>query len=113
MTDAAFVDQASEWARDLTNREARGPGDIANAWRRLEMRYGVTWRTFWALRYRKPAALTAYTFNLLRAAYLAECERQTRKLQHDIAITKAITGASHPAVDEAEALVGTDYAQDD
>jgi hypothetical protein len=54
MSDAAYVDEAADWARRLTQAEARGPGDIENAWRRLETRYGVSFHTWWALRYRKP-----------------------------------------------------------
>lgn len=113
MSDTALVDQAAGWAKALTQREARGPGDIENAWRRLESRYGIGWRVFWALRYRKPTFLTASTFSAIYSAYRAECERQMRKLQNEIETTKAITGTSHSYVDEISALVGSDYAQED
>jgi hypothetical protein len=108
MSEAAYVDQAAMWAKRLTQTEARGPGDMENAWRRLEARYGVSWRTFWALRYRRPREITAYLFDRLKAAHAAECERQMRRLQHDIEITKAIAGPDAPAVRAAEALVGED-----
>lgn len=108
MTEAAYVDQAAQWAKRLTQTEARGPGDLENAWHRLEGRYGVPWRTFWALRYRKPRDITAYLFDRLRAAYEAECARQMRLHAHELEITKAITGPDCPAVVAAAALVRQD-----
>ncbi len=104
MSDRA-VDQAAGWARALTQSEARGPGDLDNAWQRLEARYGVPASTFWSLRYRKPKDIVASIYLRLRGAYEAECQRQMRKLHHEIEITKAIAGADHAAVRAAEALV--------
>jgi hypothetical protein len=108
MSDVAYVEQAAEWARLLTQREMRGPGDLESAWRRLEARYGVSLSTFWSLRYRRPKGILASTFNRLRAAYEAECARQMRKLEHEIAITKTIAGDCSAAVCAVEALVGKD-----
>ena len=45
------------------------------------------------------------------AAYEAECERQRKQLDHEIAITKAVTGPHCPAVRAAEALVGQKDAE--
>lgn len=106
MRSSAYVEQAATWAKDLTHRESRGPGDMENAWRRLETRYGISVGTFWSLRYRKPQNIFIEIFAQLQAAHRAECERQMRKLAHEIEITKAITGASHAAVCAAEALLG-------
>lgn len=108
MSDAAFVDQAASWAKRLTQNEARGPGDMENAWRRLECRYGVPWRAFWALRYRKPRELSVSIYQRLAAAYAAECERQMRLLRHELEITKAIAGTADAAVVAAEAVVRAD-----
>lgn len=100
MSDAVYVDQAAEWAKRLTHKEARGPGDMENAWQRLESRYGVPWRVFWALRYRKPSSVSAYIFNQLRAAYEAERDSQLRRIQHEkeieakTRIGKALVGAA-------------------
>jgi hypothetical protein len=106
MSDAAsFVEEAAGWAKRLTKAEARGPGDMVNAWRRLEAKYGVPWRAFWALRYRKPREVSASIHHRLAMAYRAECERQLRLLQHEIEITKAKAGARHPSVVSAEAVV--------
>ena len=112
MNDFRAVDQAAVWARELTRVEARGPGDLGNAWRRLEARYGVPASTFWSLRYRPPKDILASIYFRLRGAYEAECERQMRKLKNEIAITKAIAGADCSAVRAAAALLGEDDEQD-
>jgi hypothetical protein len=112
VTDTTAVDQAASWAKRLTLTEARGPGDMENAWRRLEARYGVPWRAFWSLRYRRPNEIAASIYLRLQAAYEAECERQMRRLQHEIEITKAKTGAHHPDVVAIEALVGEGNSED-
>lgn len=105
MTDAAFLDEATGWARRLTQVEARGPGDLENAWRRLEHKHGIPWRTFWSLRYRPPRDLAVSIYHRLRSAYEAECERQIRRLEHDLLITRQIAGPAHPVVAAAQAVV--------
>ncbi len=105
MSDVAFVDQTAGWARELTRRESRGAGDLTNAWRRLEARYGVPETTFWTLRYRKPRDILVSVYSRLRSAYEAECARQIRILEHDLAITKTKVGPDHPAVAAATAVV--------
>lgn len=100
------VEQAALWARELTRREARGPGDIENAWERLSRRYGVPVRAFWSLRYRPPKAIMADLYLRLYAAYQAECARQMRKLAHELELTKTIAGADHAAVRAAATVVG-------
>ena len=102
----AAVEQAASWARELTRREVRGPGDLENAWRRLEARYGVPVNTFWQLRYRRPKDIVASLYFRLSGAYQAECERQMRRLKYEIEITKAIAGPDHAVVRKIEALVG-------
>jgi hypothetical protein len=105
MTEAVYVDEVASWARWLTQREARGPGDIENAWRRLEHRHGIPWRIFWALRYRPPKQIAASLYFGMKGAWEAERDRQLRLLRHETEITKATTGPDHPAVRAAEALV--------
>jgi len=112
MSDAALlVDEAAGWAKKLTQGEARGPGDIENAWRRLQNRYGVPWRAFWSLRYRRPKEIAASIYLRLREAHLAECERQMRRLRHEIEITKAKAGPAHPTVAAVQAVVRSAGAQ--
>jgi hypothetical protein len=107
MSDAAFIDQAAGWSKDLTRLRARGPGDIENAMRAIERDYGIDYWTQWRLRYRKSQIrdIGVSIYMRLHAAYQAECERQMRKMRHEIDITKAIAGASAPAVVAAETLV--------
>ena len=108
MSDAAYLDEAAEWSKSLTRMRARGPGDTENAMRAIERDYGVDYWLLWRLRYRrsvlKDIGVSAYM--RLKAAYQAECERQLRKLQNEIARTEAIAGADCAAVGAAKALVG-------
>ncbi len=107
MTDAVYVDECADWARRLTQKEARGPGDIPEAWRRLEVRYGIPWGAFWSLRYRRPKTVRPSLYFRFLAAYRAECERQRERLVDEIENTRKIAGSDHPAVVAAEAVVGT------
>jgi hypothetical protein len=85
-----LVETARAWSNELLRQEARGPGDLPNAMRRLETRYGLPARTFWSLRYRPPADILAGVFVKLQAAYQAECQRQLRKLTHEIETAKLL-----------------------
>lgn len=107
----AGVTMAREWAADLVRREARGPGDLENAMRRLGARHGIPWRTFWTLRYRPPRDILWGLAARLHAAHEAEINRQIELLQHELTITKAKAGSHHAAVRAAEALV--DAAMDE
>lgn len=95
------IAQAREWANELVRREARGPGDIENAMRRLEGRYGIDWRMFWRLRYRPPGDVFVSTFLQLKHAYDAECERQESLLRHDREIAEAKISALEAAIGPA------------
>jgi hypothetical protein len=80
---------ARSWANELVRRESRGPGDMENAMHRLQSRYGIPWRTFWALRYRPPADVFVGVYLQLKAAYEAECQRQERLIAHERSIAEA------------------------
>lgn len=107
---ASGVSEAKEWASAMVLREMRSPGDMENAMRRLESRYGIPWRIFHNLRYRPPSDVLVGVWRQLRAAYEAECERQERLLAHErhIAEAKVLTAeavARTPAyVDEQEGI---------
>lgn len=112
MSNVDTINQAAKWSRDLSQMRARGPGDLENAMRSIERDYGIDYWFQWSLRYRarRLKDIGHSVFQKLRAAHEAECARQMRRLQHDIEITKAITGADCPAVRAAEALVREDEA---
>lgn len=107
MSDAAYIDQAVQWSRDLTRMRTRGPGDIENAMRAIEREYGVDYWTLWQLRYARSRVRTmgVSIYVRLRDAYEAECARQVRKLRHEIEITQKISGPADPLVVAAQALV--------
>ncbi len=84
------AEQATMYIRDMIHREASSPGDSEGAMRRLSSRYGLSFWTLDHLRKRKAKTVEAGLFAKIRAAYLAECERQVRKLQEQIQKEKAL-----------------------
>jgi hypothetical protein len=87
--------------------KSRGPGDIENAMRLIEREYGIEYGFLWSLRYRRDRLkiISLSVYEGIRAAYRAECERQMRKLRHDIEITEKITGPDNSAVASARAAL--------
>lgn len=110
MTDAAYLDQAALWSKDLTKMRARGPGDLENAMRGIERDYGVDYWFQYQLRYKRDRLkfMSISVFQRLKAAYQAECERQMRKLGNELQRTKEIAGPDDRAVRAAEALFNED-----
>lgn len=110
MSETAFVQEAAQWSRELTQMRVRGPGDAENALRRIEQEYGINYWTLWQLRYRLAAVkkISAGTYALIKAAYDAERHRQFNKLKRDIERTETVAGAFDPAVVAAKAVVGED-----
>lgn len=108
MSDAAYLDQAASWSKDLTRMKARGPGDLENAMRLIEREYGIDYGFLWSLRYRRERLkiISISVYESIRAAYRAECGRQMRKLENEITKTEKIAGADHASVRAAKALVG-------
>jgi hypothetical protein len=107
MSDAAYLDQAANWSKDLTRMKARGPGDTENAMRQIEREYGIDYGFLWSLRYRRDRLriISVSAYETIRAAYRAECERQMRKLENDIKRTEEIAGPNSNAVRAAKALL--------
>lgn len=103
--EAELVTEAAGWAEDLTRREARGPGDFANAMRRVASRLGVPYGALWALRYRPPKGVLASLYFALRDAREAERARQIRALEHDIEKTERTAGTDHHSLRAARAVV--------
>ena len=100
----ALVQDARHWANNLIQREARGPGDTENAMRRVSQRYGIDYAALWSLRYRPPKRIFADIYFGLRAAYLDECDRQLKRLNHELIITKAKAGPDAASVRAAQAV---------
>jgi hypothetical protein len=102
------VIEASEWAGWLVQREARGPGDLPNAMRRLETRYGIPSGVLKALRYKQPEDILHSVYITIRTAYLSELERQTNALCHEAELVRATIRAAEnvgcPADSEMQLL---------
>jgi hypothetical protein len=114
MSDAAYLDQAALWSKDLTRMRARGPGDLENAMRSIERDYGLDYWFLYQLRYKRDRLkfLSVSVYERIKAAYQAECERQMRKLQNEIAVTEKITGPNSAAVRAAKAVAGPCLGKD-
>lgn len=110
VSDAAYIDAAQKWSKDLTRMKARGPGDTENAMRLIEREYGIDYGFLWSLRYRRERlrTISISVYESIRAAYREECERQMRKLKNEISRTETIAGPDHHLVASARALVGED-----
>ena len=83
------VDAATEYVRTMVQRESRGPGDIDNAMRRLEAKYGLPFWTVWHLRKGKAKTVEASLLARIRGAYLDMCQRQASNLLHEIELEVA------------------------
>lgn len=114
MSDAAYLDQAAMWSKDLTRMKARGPGDTENAMRSVAREYEIDYGFLWSLRYRRDRLriISVSVYETIRAAYRAECERQMRKLENEISRTEAIAGADSSAVRAAKAVTGPFLGKD-
>jgi hypothetical protein len=108
MNAATFVDSAGKLASYLVAREMRGPGDVDNAMRRLEARYGVPYQALWNLRYRRPKEIAAHVYAGIISAYDAQCEQQAKRLEHERAVTKAKGSISEAFVRAADAALSED-----
>lgn len=106
MSAAAFVDQARDWAREIVNADVRGPGDLENAMRRVEQRYGLPFASLWALRYRPPKDVGVSIYTKLQAAHADVCERQMRKFRDELDRTKATGWLGETLIRAADSLAG-------
>lgn len=88
--EMSSADVASDYVRRMVEQESKGWGDQENALSRLEARYGLP---FWSLnhiRTGRAKTVEAGLFARIRGAYLDLCERQITKLQHEVAVEKAL-----------------------
>lgn len=87
MTVEAAYDFASK-VHDFIVSGARTDDDVDNAYGRFEREYGVGRWTIEHLRKRKAKICDVSVFSKLRAAYLSLCERQAKRLLHEIEMEK-------------------------
>lgn len=86
--DYSAGDEARRLVNELLRLESRGSGDLEAAMRRLANRYGLPWRVFWNLRYRKQKDVFVGVLRKLQEAHRAECRRQIERLRHELSIAK-------------------------
>lgn len=101
----AAVEEASNWARWLVQRESRGTGDRRNAMQRVANRHpGLSAGLIHNLIYRAPSDMLMSKWLAVRRAYLTECERQEAMLRHEREITEAKTLLGKALVRASDAL---------
>lgn len=105
------VPDAVAVARDVANRlivnESRGPGDIDNAMRRLEAKYGIPYSFLWSLRYRPPTDILVGAWSRLVSAYEVECARHQRRLESERQLMRTLGHAANSfAMRAADSLAG-------
>ena len=83
------VDLAIDYARKAVQAEARGPGDLEEAMNRLEAQTGIGYWTWWGLWNKRRKLVDHDLFHRVRGAYLALCQRQIAKAQHELTIEAA------------------------
>ena len=86
------VEAATEYAarvHSFLEAGSRGEDEMDAAYDAFERQFGVGRWTVEHLRKRKAKTCDVSVFAKLKGAYLALCERQVAKLQHQIAIEKA------------------------
>ncbi len=98
-------EQAKSWANKLILGESRGPGDMENAMRRLEARYGIPRSVLFALRYRPTKDPKASIYLRLQNAWTHFKMQQLRALQHEIAIAASIAGPDHDSIRAVASVV--------
>lgn len=106
MSAATFVAEAGKLANAMVQREMRGPGDLDNAMRRVEAKFGVPYQSLWNLRYRPPKEIAAHVYAGILNAYDEQCARQARLYQHEAAIAKAKGGVSAAFARAADRVAG-------
>lgn len=101
----AHVLNAQKMARDLVARETKGSGDMENAMRRLEAKYGVPFQFLWSLRYRPPHDVLMGMFERLQHAYERQLDEKLKRLEHERQITETKSRIAARLAGAADALV--------
>lgn len=102
------VEAAAHWVNLMVMREAKCPGDIINAMRRLSNRHSVPYSLLWSLKYRPPKDLYVSAFEKLEAAYAKELRSAVSALDHERKLTEAKTGIGARIVAAVNALDSED-----
>lgn len=100
------VEAATDYARGVhgfLQASSRTDDELDAAYGAFERQYGVGRWTVEHLRKAKAKTCDVSVFAKLKGAYIALCERQVAKLQHQISVEKATNDDDDLAVLEAEA----------
>lgn len=90
--EMSTADLAEKYVKRMLESETRGWGDQSAAMGRIEQKYGIPYWSMDRIRTGRAKTCEAGLFQRIRAAYLDMCERQISKLQHEVAIERAVWG---------------------
>lgn len=88
------AEAAATYIRSMVAREMRGPGDTGEAMHRIEAMYGIPFHTQEHLRKGKAKTCEITLFQRIRGSYLDHCERQIKKLEHELIIIERAAGGA-------------------
>jgi hypothetical protein len=108
MNPTAFVDHAVEMNRRLVSGECRGSGDMENAMRRVEQKYGIPFSASWAFHYRKPKTVAAHIYARHIQAIETFRETQLQRLENERAETRPTNKLAAYFVRAAAFVAGAD-----
>jgi len=83
------IEAASDYAREIVQLEARGPGDTEGALYRLQQKYGISVNQLMHLRAGRAKSCDISLFARLRLAYLDLCRSKAMNLLHKIETEEA------------------------
>lgn len=106
MSASAFVEEATDWAKELVHVETKRPGDHMPAMRRVARRAGVSFALLKNLHYRPPKDISVNDYLALCLDYHAN--EQTRKFREERARTEAKTLLGQILLRAADRLGGED-----
>lgn len=99
------LEAAADYARQIVELEARGPGDVEDALFRLERHYGIGANQLNHLRSRRAKSCDVSLYARIRMAYLDLCERKANALLHKVQLERAAGDDSNQDIaSELEAL---------
>lgn len=107
-TASTYVEEAADKASWMVNREVRGPGDVDNAMRRLESRLGISYATFWALRYKRPKSIGTEIFVRICEAFEMERAMQRKRFNEEDSRTHPKTWFGEVIARASRAVAGSE-----
>lgn len=106
MESAAYVEEASKWAKSLVHAESRFPGDYGPAMARVASRIRVSFKLLYRLHYEPPKSLSVEKYSRLGEVYGEQERKSRRRPEAKTALGRALVGVADALDRGADALGG-------